>query len=82
MLEVVRETKLLGIILTDNLKWDANTDYICGRAMKKLWTLRRLKKLGADRDSLIEVYTKEVRSVLEFAVPVWHSSISQKTVKI
>ena len=43
-----------------------------------MWTIRRLKKLGADEETLLDVYSKEVRSILEFAVPVWHSSISQK----
>ena len=42
-LEVIRETKLLGIILTDDLKWAANTDYICKKAYKKMWSLRRMK---------------------------------------
>ena len=28
ILETVKETKLLGTIITDDLKWDKNTDYI------------------------------------------------------
>ena len=31
-LEVVSETKLFGIILTNDLKWGGNTDYICKKA--------------------------------------------------
>ena len=38
--------------------------------------LRRLKQLGANREELLDVYIKQVRSVLELAVPVWHSSIT------
>ena len=38
-LEVVKETKLLGMILTNDLKWSANTEYICKKAYKKMWTL-------------------------------------------
>ena len=30
--EVVNQTKLLGVMLTSDLKWSANTDYICKRA--------------------------------------------------
>jgi hypothetical protein len=47
-----------------------------GRANKKLWILKRLKKLGADQEDLLDVYTKQVRSICEFAAPVWHSSLT------
>ena len=38
--------------------------------------MRRLKGYGADQDDLMDVYHKQVRSILEYAVPVWHSSIT------
>ena len=34
-------------------------------------------KLDLDLFTLFEVYTKEVRSVLELAVPVWHSGLTK-----
>ena len=77
-IEVITETKLLGIVISNNLKWDANTEYLCKKAYKKLWVLRRLKALKVDPSFILEVYTKEVRSVLELAVPAWHSGISKK----
>ena len=40
-----------------------------------MWVIRRLKKLGADNEDLLEVYFKQIRSILEYAVPVWHSSL-------
>lgn len=33
----VKSTKLLGVFIHDNLKWDENTQYICSRASEKLW---------------------------------------------
>ena len=45
--------------------------------MRKLWTLRRLKKYNLDVFKIFDVYTKEIRSILEFAVPVWHSAITK-----
>ena len=45
-LEVVEESKLLGVVLRNDLSWGANTDYMVKRANRKLWCLRRLKKLG------------------------------------
>ena len=79
-MEVVKETRLLGVILTDDLKWAANTHSICVKAYKKLWILRRLQLLEVDRSIILDVYCKEVRSVLEVAVPAWHSGLSLKQV--
>ena len=39
--------------------------------------MRRLKNLGACDDDLLNVYTKQIRSVLELAVPVWQSGLKQ-----
>ena len=46
--------------------------------MKKMWVMRRLKKLGADNTDLLEVYLKQVRSVAEYAVPVWNSALTRE----
>ena len=77
-LEVKKEIKILGVIVKTNLKWDSNTEFICKKAYKKIWILRRMKCLGLDTFTLVEYYTKEVRVQLELAVPVWHSGITQK----
>ena len=76
-LEVIPETKLLGVIISDDLRWQKNTDYICQRAREKLWVLRRMLKVKLDLDHVFDVYTKEVRSLLELAVPVWHSGLTK-----
>ena len=43
-LEVVNSIKILGTIITSDLKWKANTEYMIKRGYSKLWVLRRLKK--------------------------------------
>jgi hypothetical protein len=75
-IEMVEETTLLGVVVRSDLSWSSNTDYIVGRCNNKLWILRRLRKLGADQEDLKEIYIKQIRSILEFAVPVWHSSLT------
>ena len=77
-LEIIKETKLLGVILTDDLKWSKNTEYICKRAYKQMWTLRRMKVLDVDPYIILDVYIKEIRSLLELAVPAWHSGLTVK----
>ena len=39
--------------------------------------LRRLKQHGAATGGLLDVYMKQARSVLELAVPAWHSGLTQ-----
>ena len=75
-LDLVEKTKLLGVVLTSNLSWAENTQYIVERCNSKTWMLRRLKNLGANREDLIDVYLKQIRSLAEFAVPVWNSSLT------
>ena len=75
-LELAEQSKLLGVIISSNLSWSANTEYIVERCMKKMWVLRRLKKLGAGHSDLLDVYSKQVRSIAEYAVPVWNSALT------
>ena len=77
VLDVVDEIKLLGITIRSDMKWVANTNNMIRKAGKRLWMLRRLKNLGAAQCDLVDVYTKQIRSVMELAVPAWQSAISQ-----
>ena len=76
-LEVVEEFKLLGVIFQSNLRWQANTDFICKKAYSRLWMLRRLKTLGANIEEILDVYFTQVRCVLEMAVVVWEPGLNQ-----
>ena len=76
-LEVVEETKLLGMIMRNDLSWGSNTKYLVKRAHKKLWCLKRLKRLGAKPQDLIDVYYKQIQSFLEFSAPVWDPNLTE-----
>ena len=77
-LEVVEEAKVLGVILSSDLKWTKNTDFIVQKALKNMWVLRRMKNLGFDDHILKDIYQKEIRAVLEFAVPVWTGALTDR----
>ena len=76
-LEVLDEVRLLGLILRSDLKWTSNTENMIKKANKRLWIIRRLKYLGAKDRDLVDVYVKQIRSLMELAVPVWHSGITR-----
>ena len=79
-LTLVESFQLLGVIVQSNLKWDQNTDYICTKAYERIWMIRRLKLLGASSTELVDVYNKQVRSVLEMAVVVWNPALTKHQV--
>ena len=76
-LEVVEEFKLLGVIFQSNLRWQANTDFMCKKAYARLWMIRRLKGLGASHAEMLDVFNKQIRCVLEMAVAVWQPGLTQ-----
>ena len=47
------------------------------KANKRLWLLRRLKHMGAKEEDLVNVYIKQIRCILELAVPAWQGGLSQ-----
>ena len=79
-LETLEEMKILGLILQNDLKWKSNTKNMTAKAYKRLWMIKRLKNAGANQEDLTDVYIKQVRSVLEFGVPVWNGSITKEEV--
>ena len=75
-LEVVNTTELLGAYLTSDLKWTTHIRHISSKACKCLvYSLRILKRNGVQPSDLKTVYCRFIRPVLEYACPVWHTSL-------
>ena len=72
-LEIVDHTKLLRVILTKDLRWSRNTDYMIKRANARMDILRRLSGLIAPVKDMIQTYISYVRSILEQSCVIWHS---------
>ena len=77
LIECVPSVRLVGVIVSQDLRWFQNTKYICDKARSKLWILRRMKVLELNQFQLFDVYIKEIRSILEMAVPVWHPCLTK-----
>ena len=76
ILKCVEESKLLGVVISSNLKWHSNTSHIVKKAMSRMWLLRRMKHLKLDNHFIFDYYIKEIRPVAEFGAVVWHSGIT------
>ena len=70
--------KLLGVILSADLKWDLHVDSMCKKASKRLHQLVILKRCKAPPEQLLSVYKSQIRSVLEYACQVWHPGLTKR----
>jgi hypothetical protein len=69
-LDRVTETKMLGLWLTEDLKWAKNTKEICIRSYSRVSLLTKLKYVGVKIEDLIEVYILYIRQ----NTVVWYST--------
>lgn len=75
--ETVKDFKFLGLVLSNDLKWEKNTEKIVKKAQQRLYFLRRLKKFGLKSDVLVNFYRAIIESVLTFGITVWYGNISK-----
>ena len=75
-IELCFETKLLGFWLTGDLKTDKHVKHILRIAYGRLWSISRLKSAGVSNDDIFYFYTMKIRSVLEYAAPVFSSMLT------
>ena len=77
-IEVINSTKLLGTIITSDLKWDKNTNHIVKKANARMELIRKVASFGAKKEDLKNLYILFVRSQLEQSAVVWHSSLTEE----
>ena len=70
----------LGVWITEDLKWDTHISKICQKAYPRIKMLAKLKYVGSSTEDLIDIYTKFIRSLTEYASTTFHSSLTQKLV--
>ena len=78
-LEIVDRAKLLGVIITDDLKWEANTESIVKRANMRMELLRKVASFGTNVEEKRNIYILFIRSVLEQSCVVRHSSLTRRS---
>lgn len=76
-IEVVSSARLLGVIVSDNLRWNGHVESICKKSTKRLYFLKQLKRAKVPSEDMLLFYTTCIRPVLEYACPVFHHSLPQ-----
>ena len=67
---------LLGVIISQDLKWSENTQHICDKVNRKIYILGKLKKFGLRTEELLTVWKTVLRPLTEYATPLWHSGLT------
>ena len=80
VLQIVPEAKLLGTIISNDLKWSKNTENIVKKANGRMELLRRITHFGASWEELKNIYILYIRSLLEQSCTVWNSGLSEENI--
>ena len=62
-IEVIENAKLLGTIISNDLKWDLNTANLVKRANARMELLRKVAGFGASIEDLRTIYILFIRSI-------------------
>ena len=65
LIEQVHQTKLLGVTISDDLTWHANTRDLVQRCYKRMVILRNLYSFSIPIPDLVNIYCLYIRSVAE-----------------
>ena len=74
--EVIEKTKLLGTIITNDLKWEENTSFLVKKANSRMQLLRKCVTFTKNIEELKNIYILFIRSILEQSCVLWHSSLT------
>ena len=74
--DIVDSFKFLGSTISSDLKWEANTSDIISKCHQRLYFLRKLKKFGVGKDTLVNFYRATIESILTFSITSWFSSLT------
>ena len=72
---IVKHVKILGVTVSNDLKWILHVNAICKKSSKRLYVLRLLRRNALPDTVLVKVYCTCVRPILRYACKVWHNNL-------
>ena len=76
IIDIINETQLLGVILSNDLTWNSNTAYLVKKAHSRMRLLHKLIEFNLPTEELITIYILFIRSICEKSCTVWHSCLT------
>ena len=78
---VLSSYKNLGVIIQDNLKGNEHVEAQTKKANKRMYNVRRLKKLKIDSKILCLFYNSIISSALVYDIPCWYDACNKKNLQ-
>ena len=77
-LPILDKTRLLGVVITNDLKWSENTRDLVKRGNCRMEIMRKLVPFHPPTEDMKTIYILYIRSILEQSCTIWHSSLTQE----
>ena len=78
LLEILNQTKLLGLIMSNDLSTKSNTSHLVTKGYQQMVIMHKLYEFSIPIHDMVQIYCLFVRSILEFNTTVWFASISEE----
>ena len=69
--------KLIGVVLSKDLKWTENTQSIRSKVNQSFFYLYKSKQFGFQKYELVTAWCAIIRPLVEYAAPLWHSGLTE-----
>merc|ERR1712055_1233532 len=79
-LNSVSSINLLGVTISDDIRWKENTALICKKVNKKFYILWDLGKGHRKTELLLSTWKVLLRPITEYAAPLWPSGLSESDI--
>ena len=74
-IDLVTSAKILGLNISNDLKWNCHIDSIIKKAKKRLYSLSQLKSSGLGTRELVQFFCTCIRPITEYVCPVFHDGL-------
>ena len=74
---VVDEMRFLGLLFDSDLSWWPLVLDLVKRCNCKIWSLAKLREVGADEDQLLALYIARVRGTIEYGAQVYGAVVNK-----
>ena len=74
-IHLVSSAKILGLNVSNDLKWNCHIDFIIKKAKKRLFGLSQLKRSGLGPRELVQSFCTCIRPITEYACPVFYDGL-------
>ena len=74
-IDIVTSAKILGLNISNDLKWNCHIYFIIKKAKKHLYGLSQLKHSGLGPSELVQFFRTCIHPITEYVCPVFHDGL-------